>query len=61
MPQSPVLHEIGALIKVNNREHVWHNRLGVVKEVNKENGFHQVDLAGTLVRLPSHWLIAHKS
>ena len=62
MPQQkPVLHEIGALVKITNREHVWHGRLGVVKEVNTETGFHRVDLAGILTWFPSHWLIAHKS
>ena len=60
MQQNPVLHEIGALVKINNREHVWHNKLGVVKEVNKETGFHRVDLAGTRTWLPPHWLIAPK-
>ena len=59
MQQNPVLHEVGALVKINNREHVWHNRLGVVKEVNTETGFHRVDLVSTQTWLPSHHLIAH--
>jgi len=60
MQPNQKLHKVGALIKVNNREHVWHNRLGVVREINRVNGFHRVDIAGTLIWFPSHWITARE-
>lgn len=53
----PKLHQPGDLVKVNNREHPWHDNLGTVREVNEETGFHLVDLVHTTTWLPAHWLV----
>ncbi len=44
------------LVRVNNRDHVWHNQIALVVD-KKPTGFYRVELLGRRVLMPKEWLI----
>lgn len=49
--------ETGALVRIQNHEHIWHEQIGIVRDI-RDNGFYRVELLGKLVWMPKHWLVA---
>ena len=49
-------YKYGSLVKINNREHVWHDEIAIIRG-RKDNGFYKVELLGKVVTIPPHWLL----
>jgi hypothetical protein len=47
--------KIGLLVRIYNQEHIWHNEIGIVREVGLI--FSRIELLGKLIWMPNHWLV----
>lgn len=49
----PVL-EIGEVVKITNRDHVWHGEIAVIRA--KKFKHYRLELHGELIWVPEHWV-----
>ena len=47
--------KVGMLVRVYNQEHIWHNEIGIVRDIR--GVFFRVEILGKLVWMPKHWFI----
>jgi len=46
--------DIGQLVIINNRDHPWHNEIGIIR--SKKFKHYRVELHGQLIWLPENWV-----
>jgi hypothetical protein len=47
--------EVGILVRIYNQEHIWHNEIGIVREIGPV--FSRIELLEKLIWIPNHWLV----
>lgn len=52
--QLPVLEE-GETVRLDNREHVWHNEIALICE--RKHKFYRIELHGKKIWVPEDWVV----